>query len=191
MRTDADRLEAAQKARDLLLQNPVYLDTETTGLGPGAEIVEFALVDQNGEPLFESLVRPKGEIEPEAMRLHGITMQMVHGAPTWQEIWPQVERYFSTRTVGVYNSEFDLRMMRQTHQKYWMRWNTSEDHIFCIMKLYARFFGEWDTRRSSFRWHSLDQAGKQCGISLPNSHRARDDARLARAVMHYMAGYHP
>lgn len=34
----------------------VYLDTETTGLGPDAEIVDIAVVDQAGRVLLNSLV---------------------------------------------------------------------------------------------------------------------------------------
>jgi DNA polymerase III epsilon subunit-like protein len=89
--------------------------------------------------------------------------------------------------VGIYNSEFDLRMLKQSHQKYWLNWQLPEENFFCIMKLYARFYGEWDARRGSYRWQSLDQAGRQCRIPLPNSHRAKDDALLARALLQHIA----
>jgi len=185
----SDRQRVAQKARDLLSQDSLYLDTETTGLGSTAEIIEVAIINREGETVFESLVRPKGAIDPDARRVHGISMEMVQDAPTWQEVWLQIEPLLSNRMVGIYNSEFDLRMMRQSHQKYWMGWNFKEENVFCIMKLYARFRGEWDSRRGSFRWHSLEQAGLQSGILLPNSHRARDDAMLALSLMKYVAGF--
>jgi DNA polymerase III epsilon subunit-like protein len=79
--------------------------------------------------------------------------------------------------------------MRQSHQKYWMDWRFPEHNFFCIMKLYAHFFGEWDARRGSYRWQSLDQAGKQCGIPLQNVHRAKEDALLARALLLHMAHF--
>lgn len=185
----SDRKGAIIRARELLEKSPVYLDTETTGTGSEAEIVEIAIVDQDGSILLESLVNPKGKIELDAMRLHGITFQMVQNAPSWQEIWPQVEAILSSKLVGVYNSEFDIRMMRQSHKKYWLSCQIGDEHFFCIMKLYARFFGDWDPRRGSYRWHSLENAGLQCKLMLPNSHRARDDALLARALLHYIADY--
>jgi DNA polymerase III epsilon subunit-like protein len=40
----------------------------------------------------------------------------------------------------------------------------------------------------SANFQSLDTAGKRCGISLPNSHRACDDTLLAREVFMYIAG---
>jgi DNA polymerase III epsilon subunit-like protein len=188
MTAKLDQIDAIQRARQLLQKQPVYLDTETTGTGPAAEIIEIAVVDHDGSLLYESLVKPKGQIEPDAMRVHGITLAQLEGAPTWKDVWPQVEAALAGRQVGVYNSEFDLRMMRQSHQKYWLSWQFPESNVFCIMKLYARFYGAWDARRGSYRWQSLDQAGQQCRITLPNSHRAADDARLARALLQHIAG---
>jgi DNA polymerase-3 subunit epsilon len=187
MTAKLDKMDAVQRARQLVQNNPVYLDTETTGMGPTAEIIEIAVVDHDGSLLFQSLVKPKGQIEPDAMRVHGITPAKLEGAPNWKEVWPQVEAVLAGRQVGVYNSEFDLRMMKQSHQKYWLSWQFPESNFFCIMKLYARFYGEWDARRGSYRWQSLDLAGQQCRIPLLNSHRAAEDARLARALLRHIA----
>lgn len=182
-----ERNEAIKRAQQLLQSSPIYLDTETTGIGPTAEIIEIALVDQDGSVIMETLVKPKGAIDREAFQVHGITLAVLQTAPTWKDVWPQVEAALAGRLVGVYNSEFDLRMMQQSHRKYWMNDRIPAENFFCIMKLYARFVGEWDNRRRSFRWHSLDQAGKQCQIPLPNSHRAKDDALLARALLLHIA----
>jgi hypothetical protein len=59
---------------------------------------------------------------------------------------------------------------------------------FCIMKLYAQYYGQWNSRRGDYRWQSLDAAGRQCRIPLPNSHRAKDDALLTKAVLENLAG---
>lgn len=183
------RREAALQARKYIQMLPVYLDTETTGTGANAEIIEIAILDSDGRLLFQSLVRPKGRIEPDAQRVHGITQADLAGAPDWAEIWPQVESTLLHRKVGVYNSDFDLRMLKQTHQRAWLSWTLPENAFFCIMKLYARFYGEWERQRGGYRWHSLENAGRQSGILLANSHRAQDDALLARALLHYMADW--
>ena len=183
-----ERNEAIKRAQQYIQVSPIYLDTETTGLSPHAEVIEIALVDQAGSVILESLVKPRiNSIDPDAFRIHRITMDMLQDAPSWQEVWPQVEAVLAGRLVGVYNSEFDLRMMQQSHRKYWMDDQIPAENFFCIMKLYARYYGEWDYRRRSYRWHSLDQAGKQCRIPLPNSHRAKDDALLARELLLYIA----
>ncbi|HNT24676.1 MAG TPA: 3'-5' exonuclease [Anaerolineales bacterium] len=182
------RLEAVAEARRWVQAAPVYLDTETTGTGPNAEIIEIGVIDADGKPLFESFVKPRGRIEPDAAQVHGITAEQVAAAPGWLDVWPQVRAVLDGRRVGVYNVDFDLRLMKQSHTRSWLRWDLDDGAFFCIMKLYARFHGEWDSKRGSYRWISLDTAGKQCGISLPNAHRAIDDALLTRALLHHMAG---
>jgi DNA polymerase-3 subunit epsilon len=184
------RREAIQIAQEYLGKNPLYLDTETTGIGPHDNILEIAIIDQEGNTLVDTLVKPVGVISPEAISVHGIHADMVQEAPSWSQVWPQVEAVLTGRPVGIYNAEFDLRMMEQSHQRNWMQWALPRGTgAFCIMKLYAQFYGQWNARHRNYRWHSLDSAGRQCGIPLPNSHRARDDTLLTRAVLHHIAGY--
>ncbi len=173
-------------ARQILEMRPLYLDTETTGLDQSAEIVEIAVLDSDGSPLFQSLVRPTQPIPPEAMRIHGINDEMVRAAPPWIIVWQSLRPLLNNRLVAVYNAEFDLRMMQQSHSRYRQPWRERITH-HCIMKLYAEFRGESNRQRSAFRFHSLEDAGRQLGIPLPNSHRAVDDALLARAVLHAIA----
>jgi len=182
------RKEAIKRAREYLNNKPVFLDTETTGTGPNDNILEIAVVDHNGTVLVDSLIRPVGAIHPDAARVHGITVDMVAEAPRWGEVWEQVEMVLAGRMVGIYNADFDLRLMQQSHTRSWMNWHQPDGmQPFCLMKLYAQFYGQWNSRRGNYRWQSLDKAGEQCGIPLPNSHRAKDDTLLTRALLAYMA----
>jgi DNA polymerase III epsilon subunit-like protein len=182
------RKEAIQIAQKWVTKQPVYIDTETTGTGPDAGIVEIAVIDHDGSVLVDSLVKPVGTIPANATAIHSITNEMVREAPRWEKVWQDVEKAVSNRAVGIYNADFDLRMMRQSHQINWMQWYPPEGtEFFCIMKLYAQFYGAWNSRRGSFRWQSLEAAGRQCDLPLPNSHRAKDDTLLTLAVLEYMA----
>lgn len=70
------------------------LDTETTGTGPSARIVEVALVTMRFgrvEDVFASLVHPGRPIPPEATAIHGITDAMVAQAPTLAGLLPTLE----------------------------------------------------------------------------------------------------
>jgi len=183
----AARREAIREAQALLQLDPVYLDTETTGTGPQAEVIEIGILDDHEQPLFSSLVRPRGPMDPAAARVHGITAMMLVEAPSWADIWPAAQDVLDGRRVGAYNVDFDLRLMKQSHIRSWLRWTLSDENFFDIMKLYARFYGAWDPRRSSYRWQSLELAGQQCGIALPNAHRAIDDCRLTRLLLHTIA----
>lgn len=185
--SERDRMR--HMAQELLAQDPVFLDTETTGIGPKDEVIEICVLDSDGEILVDTLVKPLGKIHPEAVRHHGITETMLAGAPSWPAIWPEVEASVGVGRVAIYNAEFDVRMMRQSHQKHGMKWTLDDDRFDCIMYLYAEFYGDWDRRRESFRWQKLEAAARQSGILLRNTHRARDDALLTRAVLRFMAGF--
>jgi len=181
-----DRRAAIAQAQIELNKQPIYLDTETTGLKDHDQIVEICLLDHDGSIAFVSLVKPTVKIPLDAIRVHGITDALVSAAPTWLEIWPQVETILTKRRVAIYNAEYDLRLMKQSHFAHGLTWSTSISH-FCLMKLYAQFRGEWNSRAGNYRWHSLDDARWQCGLNLPNAHRAHADTLLARAVLHYVA----
>ena len=77
-------------------------------------------------------------------------------------------------------------LLKQSHEQAGLEWGPLGASAFCIMKLYAEFYGEWQQSRNSYRWQSLTKAGTQCGINIPNSHRAKDDTLLARAVLQHM-----
>ena len=171
---------AIQKAREYWAMQPLFLDTETTGTDPLAEIVEIAVVDIQDNVLFESLVKPVRKIPLEALRVHHITEEMVMNAPTWPEVWPQFEAVAARRFVGIYNADFDLRMIRQSFLARGLPVKEPPFRSFCLMKLYAEFI-------ESPRWVTLEQARLRSNIAMPNAHRARADAIVTRALLQYMA----
>jgi DNA polymerase III subunit epsilon len=178
------RKSAIQKAREYLAVRPVFLDTETTGLDPNAEIIEICVVDHDGAILLETYVKPVRPIPSDSVRIHGITDEMVEDAPNWQDVWPAVVAALRGRYIGIYNAEFDLKMMRQSHQGYGMVWEFPISRVFDVMKLFADYSGNQ-------RWVSLETAGRQCGIPLPNSHRAKADTFLLREIFQYIASRTP
>jgi DNA polymerase-3 subunit epsilon len=181
------RQRAIDAARQVLAAKPVYLDTETTGLNASDEIVEISIVDHDGTVLLETLVKPSRPIPAEATAIHGITNEDVQSSRAWPIIWTQVKLLLSGRVVVIYNDDFDTRMMRQSYERYNLKWN-ERVNSFDLLKLYAEYRGERDPRRGGYRYHSLASAGHQCGIALPNAHRATADTLLTRALMLHIAG---
>ncbi len=173
------RRSTLQRAQEIWDAQPLFLDTETTGLENTAEIIEICIIDHTGQVLIDTLVRPRRPIPAEATRLHGISAEMVEGARPWLHLWPDVEQVLRGRQVGIYNAEFDLRMMQQSHQANGMPWRTPGFRVFDIMKMFSDYTGYQ-------RWVRLEQAGQMCKIALPNSHRALADTLLARAVFDAM-----
>ncbi len=172
--------QVVEYARDKIKKFPVYLDTETTGLESTDEIIEIAIVDSSGQVIFESFVRPQKPIPASATAINNITNTMVANSPSWAEIWPIIRNHLSNHPIGMYNAEFDVRMILQS-MKINQVPDTTRFNAFDVMKIYS------DYMRSERRYR-LEQAGKNLGIIIPNSHRAVDDTLLTRAILHSIAG---
>lgn len=181
--------EVVAHTRKILAYDPIFIDTETTGFSSQDVVIEIGVVDASGQTLFESLYKPAIPIPPDSIAVHGITEAMVVNAPGWKDTWADLEKVLTGRFIGMYNAEFDLRMMKQTHARYWMDWSLKDNYFFCVMRMYAAFYGQISSTGRGYRLHKLEAAGADCGIPLPNSHRAVDDARLTAALFKVMAEY--
>ena len=156
----------------------VVLDTETTGIGKTAEIVEIAILDADtGETLYNAQVMPQGRITPGASDVHGLTRSMLGqaGATAWPENHSEVCRLLSAADqVLTYNAEFDQRLLTQTAERYGLALPSLNWR--CLMIAYA------DGRR----WFKLAEACKREGLRVSGAHRAESDARMARELWRKM-----
>ena len=186
-RVRPDRPHQAARERAIawavtLVSDPrtLYLDTETTGLGGTAEVVEIAVVDQNGAIVFETLIRPTGSIPPEVSVIHGIVDADVARAPSWREIHDVLCDLLESRPVIVYNAAFDRRLIGQSCDRHGLpapivSWE-------CAMRAYADFYGAAIPGRSGFRMQKLQAAAAAFGART-GGHRAAGDALACRAVV--------
>lgn len=178
---------AIQQAKVELALKPVYLDTETTGLDACSEIIDICILDYDGTVLLDTLVKPTRAIPRDVTQIHHITNAMVKDAPTWAEVWGEARPILLRRRVAIYNSDFDVRMMQQSHVLNQLRWTIADSNFWCVMKMYAQFRGEWNSRYGNYKWCSLEVAAHHCGIQVAEAHRAFADAETARRVHHYLA----
>ena len=175
----------AAVARQWLNEDPLILDTETTGLDRTAEMCEIAIIDRDGSTVLDTLVRPSRPIPPGASAIHHIGNADVANAPTFAEIIGELEPLLA-RPLVVYNADYDLRILHQSARARGLRLPTLNAH--CAMKLYADYRGEWDSYHGHSRWHKLNAAAAQCGLPIPpNLHRARADTELTRQLLIYLA----
>jgi DNA polymerase-3 subunit epsilon len=161
-----DRMAAASWAAALVKRSDVlYLDTETTGLGNDAEIVDIAVIDSSGRIILNALVRPSGRILREASDVHGIDDRMVADARTSPEVYPKLALLLQARpTVVVYNAAYDTRIISQVNRRHlrevFADWQ-------CAMLQYGAFDGEWNPRHGNYRWHKLEVAARKLGVPMP------------------------
>lgn len=175
---------------DLLGRGDVLiLDTETTGLGATAEIVDLAVIDTAGRIVMDVPVMPKGRIPAPASRVHGLTRRRL--AALKAKPWPHHHRALlrairGASVVCVYNLEFDMRMLMQTMGRHGLddrAWQNGVSEV-CIMLDYARWRRVPDPwRAGQYRWHKLGQAHRrECGPSK-QGHRALADCRMVLELM--------
>lgn len=182
------RQEVSAFCRTLLEKGPVFLDTETTGLGPLDEVCEVAVVDASGVALFDELVRPTVPIGAGAARVHGITDEMVGAWPDFIDVLPRLAYELEDRVVIVYNAAFDLRLLEQSAkahgQDLYCHLRLAEGSPWCAMEAYAEWWGDWSECHGNYRWQKLGDAMRQQGLSLPeNLHRAAADAECTRRLV--------
>lgn len=179
------RADAISWARDVA-EHPtsIFLDTETTGLGPTAEICDIAIVDRHGNVLLDTLVKPRKPIPVDASRIHGITDAMVANAPEWDDLyWWFAPIVITSQRIVVYNSAFDYGVVAQCCRQDGIQ--PPMDRWECAMKAYSAFDGT--IGRNGLKWHKLAAASERFGIT-PGTHRALADAQACRQVVMAMAG---
>lgn len=175
-----------EKARAWIRQNALVLDTETTGLDESAEIVEISLIDCTGTVLMDTLVRPRLPIPDEASAIHGITSAMVANAPSWLQIRDQFLELVAGRPIVIYNADYDTRIICQTNAAYGVPRPVLDAR--CAMLAYAEHWGQWDDRRSNWKWQRLTAAAEQQGV-IPEgqAHRSLADCRMTLGIIRAMA----
>ena len=166
----------------------IYLDTETTGFGPRAEIVDIAVVSAAGEVVLESLVQPTRRIPADATAIHGITNADVKDAPAWCDLYDDLLRVLAGRRIIVYNVIFDRQMVNQSCERHHLAAPAADWE--CAMRKYAGFHGNWDPGKRWFRFQKLERAVLAFGAE-PGGHRAAADAFACRAVVLGMAATPP
>ncbi|EJD6704594.1 3'-5' exonuclease [Serratia marcescens] len=178
-----------QKAQQWIDDNCLILDTETTGLGDDAEIVEITVIDTAGKPLLNTLVKPKSVIPVSAIAIHGITNEMVNDAPSWPEVCSELYPMISGRKVVIYNSGYDTRVIDQTNEDWGItehlniEWPTFE----CAMLAYAEFYGQ-KSDRGGYKWQKLTAAAEQQGVVIEGTpHRALSDCLTTLGIIKAMA----
>lgn len=167
-------------AQSLCLTAWCVCDTETTGLGADAEIVQVAVVDgHDGSLLLDRDVRPaRAAMDVEAVAIHGLDFRRLSTAPSWPHVYAELFPLLATRRVVAYNAEFDRRLLEQTCDLFGiprpsLLWD-------CAMERYTEWGGSWRSLRSACAVEGIAP-----WTDAP--HSAAADARLTWRLVRLMA----
>lgn len=174
--------------------NAVIIDTETTGLGGGDQVVEIAVITHTGQVLINTLVMPTVPINPEAQAIHGITVDELArtAAPGFHEIWEDLLAAIIGRYVIMYGATFDTRLLKQSAEAQHRNADLltrAPRAITCAMTEYAEYWGDWNNYYRSYTFQKLTNAAAQQDIPWPTGlqpHRALADAEITRRLYRAM-----
>ena len=156
----------------------IVFDTETTGLNPygNDEILQIAIINGNGEELFNSYIKPEARRTwTKASEVNGITPRMVKNSPHFSDVQDTIQDIFNNAEVIVgYNVEFDIRFINASGIK--IKKNTK---IFDVMKEYAVVRGVIGNY-GDYSWCKLEQ----CASAYNYKFDAHDALEDAKATLH-------
>jgi DNA polymerase-3 subunit epsilon len=88
---------------------------------------------------FFSLVNPEQSFDPFNIQLTGITPEMAAAAPTFGELWPRLENYFTGSLLVAHNAPFDMGVLAKCLRAYGIAWQGSADYV-CTVRMSRKCF---------------------------------------------------
>lgn len=180
---------------NLLNQNNVIVDTETTGLKYNDEIIEISIIDVWGEVLLDTLVKPTRSIPAEATAINHITNEMVADAPAWRDVYPTVMEIIGQRKWIAWNSKFDARLITQTCLITGIYEGLSQAQLLAEYErvhgnqidakpIYSAWVGALNDKGDGFVRQRLSDAANQMGLSfVGGAHRSLSDSQMVLRVL--------
>lgn len=177
-----------------LESDSVIIDTETTGLTKESEIVEFSMIDMNGNVLIDTLVRPSQQIPEEVTKINNITNEMVADAPTWSSLYDDIHGILKERKFLAWNAAFDARLITQSCQinclyedfpadRLIEMYSDIHDNAIDARQIYSLWYGE-KSSKGGFRIQSLARAAEYQQLQFRGAaHRALADCRMVLDVL--------
>lgn len=95
----------------------LVLDTETTGLKPeeGHRVIEIACVELLDRKLtgrhFHYYLNPARDIDPEAVKIHGLTVEFLKDKPFFADIAQLFLEFIQDSDLIIHNAPFDVKFL--------------------------------------------------------------------------------
>jgi DNA polymerase III subunit epsilon len=186
------RQQIEQELHTLFAEHtPFYLiDLETTGKleERHCQVVEIAVVNQDGQLVYHSFCKPDIAMPGSATEVSSITDAQLADAPPFTQIWPSLLNVLTLTEIPVYawNADFDRQALLLTAKRFQLPVPTAvsdKTRWRCAMRLHARWYGEWSNGKNDYRWQPLEWACTALEIEGSEHHRAVSDAQNTLHVL--------
>lgn len=122
---------------------------------------------------FYSLINPLTAFRSVNTYIHGITEEDVQDAPTFEELWPTLQRYLTHQVVVAHNASFDMSVMRKTLDYFHLSYPEME--YLCTVNISKKVWPDLHN-------HKLNTLATSQGITFEH-HHALEDARVAAKIL--------
>ncbi|MCP1291399.1 MULTISPECIES: DNA polymerase III subunit epsilon [Chromobacterium] len=101
----------------------IILDTETTGLehAQGHRIIEFAGLEMINRKLtgkhLHLYIHPERDIDPDAQRVHGISLEFLEGKPKFREVAEEMADFLRDAELIIHNAPFDVGFLNAEFER--------------------------------------------------------------------------
>ncbi|MFD6532672.1 DEDDh family exonuclease [Streptomyces sp. NPDC060184] len=152
-------------------QGYAVVDVETTGLARDDRIISAAVyrLDARGEieDHWYTLVNP--ERDPGPVWIHGLTSEMLEGAPLFTDIAARFSEYLAGRVLVAHNAAFDWSMIAREYARASVV--APVEQRLCTIALAKEL-------RLPLPNHKLSSLASHFGVVQEHAHHALDDARV-------------
>lgn len=176
---EREKIERTLKGKSTidLLSDYIIFDIETTWLDSSYdEVIEIGAIKVKNNKIvskFNSLVKPKNEIDEYITELTGITNEMVKDAPTIEEILPDFMNYIGNDILIWHNVNFDINFIYDN--LYRNKFDVLTNDFIDTMRISRKLLPE-------LPHHRLIDLAKYFKIDSTNNHRSLKDCEITMNV---------
>ena len=158
----------------------IAFDVETPNCANNRMSAIGVSVIENGEITeeFYSLVNPEAHFDWFNIELTGITPEMAAGAPTFPELWDELEPLMDSGLLVAHNAPFDMSVLAKCLRDYGIRWHSSVDYA-CTCQMGRRLLPGLPN-------HKLNTLCEYLELDLDHHHAGSDSRACGEILLHYL-----
>ena len=157
------------------MQDFAAIDFETANFERSSVCSVGVVTVRGGEiaDKFYSLIKPEPEYYTyRCSQVHGLCATDTENAPTFPDVWKQIEPLIEGLPLVAHNKAFDESCLKAVFRVYEMDYPDYEFHCTCIAS----------RRHWRGMSNTLDTAAARCGFFMENHHHALADAEACAAI---------
>jgi len=156
------------------------VDIETTGgYAENHRVTEIAIFHHDGVRItdkFHTLINPGRNVPQFITGLTGITTEMVHNAPLFEERAHEIHGWLKDKVFIAHNAHFDYSFIKKEFEEVGIAWSPKK---LCTVRLSRKIVPGLSS-------YSLGRLAESLGIKISDRHRAGGDAHATAKIFHLL-----